>query len=111
MGLMKIIQILLLFGFGVITFLAKKQISPATKATARLGLLFLSVFLIVSIIFPKATTLLANFLGVGRGTDLVIYCTTFGLLAFAIISLTKYRKIEREMTRLVRSIALNESQK
>ncbi|TFB53941.1 DUF2304 domain-containing protein [Cryobacterium tagatosivorans] len=74
--------------------------------------LFLAAFVLVailSILFPQWLSLVARFLGVGRGTDLLLY----GLvLAFLIYVSTAYRRnvqLDRKLTRLAREITLAEA--
>ena len=105
---MKPIQILLLVGFALVLFLTRKQLSPSTKFTGRIGFILLSFLLFISIIFPDITSKIAMFLGVGRGADLVVYFTCLGLLGLAALVLSKFRKLDREITRLVRALSLEE---
>lgn len=73
---------------------------------ALLGLMFLGLFLIA---FPDVTTEVARALGVGRGTDLLLYLWIVtgcfaGLLLYA-----RIRRVERKVTLLTREIALRDA--
>jgi hypothetical protein len=51
----------------------------------------------------------ANFLGIGRGADLVMYC---GFLAAAIgffFFYLRYRQLEANLTKIVRHLAIQEA--
>lgn len=74
--------------------------------------LFLAAFVIVailSILFPQWLSLVARLVGVGRGTDLLLY----GLvLAFLIYVSTAYRRnvqLDRKLTKLARELTLAEA--
>jgi hypothetical protein len=74
--------------------------------------LFLTAFVLVailSILFPQWLSLVARFVGVGRGTDLLLY----GLvLAFLVYVSTAYRRnvqLDRKLTKLAREITLAEA--
>lgn len=66
----------------------------------------ISIFSIYFVVFPERANLVANYLGVGRGADLLLY------LWFAISSLmiffvfVRLRANHREITALVRAIAI-----
>ena len=60
------------------------------------------------IFFPDATSILARFLGIGRGVDFIIYASL--IVSFYLIfriHLTLVR-VEQEVTELVRAIALQQ---
>jgi len=71
--------------------------------------LFLIVVAIVGVVFvlnPELTTKLANLVGVGRGTDLILYlCVIAFFLAFMVLY-AKVRNLEAAQTELVRQLAL-----
>ena len=59
------------------------------------------------IILPETTSLVANFVGVGRGVDLVIYISILFLFYLAFRILVRLDKIEKDITKVVRKIALD----
>jgi len=73
--------------------------------------LFFWFCVIVAVLYPPVTTVVANFLGVGRGADAVIYFA-FALLFYLIfrVSIRLY-KIERDITKIVSRISLGEKRK
>jgi len=78
------------------------------------GFIFWVLFWLIVLLVvwqPSLSSELANFLGVGRGADLVIY-VSIALLFYLIFRLTvKAEKIERNITTLAREIALKEKEK
>lgn len=63
----------------------------------------------VAIAMPELTARAARVLGIGRGTDLVLYAAILAGLAAFFITHARMRRIESELTALVRQIALRET--
>jgi small membrane protein len=49
-------------------------------------------------------------LGIGRGADLVFYCGILAMLVGFLLFYIRYRRVEEEITLLVRHIALLEAE-
>ena len=68
----------------------------------------LFIFALVGVIEPKLTSYIANFLGIGRGADVVLY-TSIALLFYLIFRLSiALEETRREITKLVRKITLDD---
>jgi hypothetical protein len=103
---MKGIQILLLALVCIIGYLV------IAKMRNRLFEFFILISLIVAavvfICFPSLTFIVANFLGVGRGTDLIFYISTL-LFWFVLLKLyVRQRNIEKMLTELIRQKAIKD---
>lgn len=62
---------------------------------------------VVAVLWPDAITWLANLVGVGRGTDLVLYLL---VVVFGFVSASLYarvRDLDRQVTVLVRELAVD----
>ncbi|MCY7395415.1 MAG: DUF2304 domain-containing protein [Nocardioides sp.] len=82
----------------------------STLAFTRAAGLGLAAGWIVAVLFPGVVTALAQSVGVGRGTDLVLYV---GVVAFTFGSVLQRRRaheLEQRITVLTRSVALLEQQ-
>jgi hypothetical protein len=60
----------------------------------------------VFVIFPSLTTEIANFIGVGRGTDLLLYLSLIGFSFIIIILYSKQRRLEQLLTEILRKNAI-----
>src|SRR5579872_3389668 len=60
----------------------------------------------VLISFPAVSTGLAHILGVGRGVDLVIYISLFGLGFVQLAIYSRVRAMEVQITHVVRELAI-----
>ena len=63
------------------------------------------------VIFPELTSIVANWLGVGRGVDLVIYISVLILFYLVFRTLVRLDKIEKDITKIVRELALKDQNK
>jgi hypothetical protein len=66
---------------------------------------------ILAITYPRLTVVVANRLGVGRGVDLVVYFSIIIIFYLLFRLLLRLEKIEREITKIIRELALWEDGK
>ncbi len=102
-----IIQAIVIFvAFIVLGTALSKRTSHGGKASKKLGLIILAACMVVAVLFPESTNMLARAVGVGRGADLLLYLT---VVAFVLYVLNNYLQIrdQRDATyRLARQIAI-----
>lgn len=55
---------------------------------------------------PGLAQWMAELVGVGRGTDLLLYIMVLLIYAAGMVALAKFRRLERQITALTREIAL-----
>ncbi len=81
---------------------------------SRLWYRLLAVFLFLTalffVLFPDITNVIAHYLGVGRGADLLLYVTVFACIHTFLLLYMKIRKLERKATEQIRSIAMRDAQ-
>lgn len=78
-------------------------------AIRRLLLVVFAFAAVVSIFLPELLTRVAQFLGIGRGTDLVLYALIFCFFVFMSTTYQRFRQSELALTRLARRLALDEA--
>lgn len=66
---------------------------------------------IVFVLFPQITTRIAHKLGVGRGTDLIVYLCIIFFLFIMIRMYARIRKLEQIITKFVRENSLRSAHK
>jgi len=64
---------------------------------------------IVAIMFPAVLTSVANFFGIGRGTDLLLYLFIVAMLVFAVAVVRAKARSDARVTDLARAVALMET--
>lgn len=57
------------------------------------------------ILMPKATIFLANYLGVGRGADLVVYASLIFVFYMIFRIFSRQNKIEKDISKIVEEVA------
>src|SRR3954452_15354692 len=105
---MKSIQIILI----ALSILAAIMGSIAFRSKLAYRLLAALFFLLAVgfVMFPNSTSYVAQFLGVGRGTDLLLYLTIFAGVHSCLLLYMRSRRIERKLTELVRELAIRNAQ-
>lgn len=80
-----------------------------TQAVRRLGLMLFAALAVWSILFPSVWNQIARLVGVGRGTDMVLYALVVAFLSFTLTTYTRFRDFEARYTKLARRLALDEA--
>ena len=105
---MRIIKIFILI---VVMFIISRVLKRyrAGDITAREFSLWLLFWFLVSLatIMPQRTDVIAQFLGVARGADLLVYLSIITLFFLVFKIMVKLEQIEKQITRLVRHLALD----
>jgi hypothetical protein len=78
------------------------------RASAAWTLLWLVGFL--AVLQPNATTKIAQAVGISRGKDLLLYCSVLFMLVGFFMIYIRLRRLRRQLTLLVRQIAINEAE-
>lgn len=79
------------------------------QAIQRLTLLLALLLGALAVIFPDATTAVANMLGIGRGVDLLFYGAIVAAIGYVVTMTLRLRKADRDFTVLARKVALLEA--
>ena len=105
------IKIILIFSIILISIPLIRSSAKERSAAFRLILLFVFVLLTaMAIIFPSAISNVAIFLGVGRGTDLLLYFFIVLFLAHSFNAAKTRKKLESQITTLARIEALKSAE-
>ncbi|MGN6218100.1 MAG: DUF2304 domain-containing protein [Microbacterium sp.] len=102
-----IIKALLVAAFvAFAVILLKPGGSARTQAMRTITLLLLLVAAVYAVVFPEVVNNLAVAVGVGRGTDLLLYAFIIVFVANALTTVRKRRAQDAQITQLARQIAL-----
>lgn len=99
-----IIRFLMLFGLaaiGWLVFLRRNKLPIHIMIV--FGLLGTGVW---AVLFPAQTDVVANYVGVGRGADLITYLFEITAMFVLIHYYTKFVELQRQLTDLVREMAI-----
>ncbi|MCC9196008.1 DUF2304 domain-containing protein [Arthrobacter sp. zg-Y820] len=107
-----IVQIVLVLAVILVSLVLMRGGANARHlAVRRIMLMVFALAAALSIFFPDVLTRVASFLGVGRGTDLVLYATIVCFFVFMATTYQRFRTMENSVTALSRRIALDEAPK
>lgn len=107
-----IVQILLVVVVSIFSLVLIRGGSNAKHmAVRRLMVMLFAVAAVLSIFFPVILTQLAKLVGVGRGTDLMLYAFIVSFLVYMSTTHQRFRHMEGAITKLSRRIALDEAEK
>ncbi|MDQ0865977.1 DUF2304 domain-containing protein [Arthrobacter globiformis] len=105
-----IVQVALVLAVIIVSLALMRGGSNARHLAIRRIMLVLFAFLAaLSIFFPELLTRVARLLGIGRGTDLVLYGLIVSFLVFMATTYQRFRHMESTLTKLSRRIALDET--
>lgn len=92
-----------------INFLSSRN-SSATRAIKKLAILLSIPCAIIVVLFPEATTQVANWVGVGRGADLLLYVFIVLIIFQLLDSYIKSKDDQKQIVKLARKVAIIEAQ-
>ncbi|WP_082716707.1 DUF2304 domain-containing protein [Microterricola viridarii] len=100
----KVVLIVVFAVFGIFLMVPGRGVRHT--ALRRLAMAGLLVVTVLAVIFPGAVNSVANILGVGRGTDLLLYGLIVVFVGNTLIVQRRQRNTERQITALARQLAL-----
>ena len=102
-----LIQFLLILAALVLftTFLRLAH-TARLQAFKRIGFLLFCLFGVIAVLRPGVMTWLANRVGVGRGTDLLLYMLVVVFAFFSLNTYLRFKDTERRLTKLARAMAI-----
>ena len=106
--MIQLVLILAIAGLALYFFANRKKASA--KAWVKIGFALLIVAAIWAILRPDDVTMLANWLGVDRGTDLMLYVLIVAFFFTTISTWTRFREQELRYARLARAVALQNAE-
>lgn len=106
-----IVQIALVLAVIVVSVALMRGGSNARHlAIRRIMLVLFACVAAFSVFFPSTLTQVAQVLGIGRGTDLVLYALVVSFLVFMATTYQRFRHLEHSLTLLSRRIALDDAE-
>lgn len=101
------IQVLLLLAaFALVLYFFTNRKKANAKARVKLGFVFMVFAAVWAILRPDDVTVVANWLGVDRGTDLMLYVLIIAFFFTTLSTWVRFREQELRYARLARAVAL-----
>ena len=95
---------------ALLVYLLRSRRNAQSRAWVKVGYLVFVMAGVYAVLRPNDTTVLAHWLGVDRGTDLMLYAL---IIAFSFTTLSTYlrfKDLELRYARLARAVALEGAQ-
>ncbi|KAA0085725.1 DUF2304 domain-containing protein [Mycolicibacterium sp. P9-64] len=101
------IQVLLIAAIVVLlVYLLRSRRSAKSRAWVKVGYVLFVIGAIYAVIRPNDTTVVANWLGVARGTDLIEYALVIAFLFTTLSAYMRFKDLELRYAQLARAVAL-----
>jgi hypothetical protein len=91
---------------GLLVHLLRSRTNAKAKAWVKVGYLMFVIAAIYAILRPDDTTVVANWLGVDRGADLLSYALVIAFLFTTLSTYLRFKELEVRYARLARTVAL-----
>lgn len=106
-----LIQFLLIGGvIALLVSFLRHHGTTKTAAGVKIGFALFMVLAAVAVLRPADVSMLAEFVGVGRGTDLVLYALVVAFGFATINTYLRFKELELRYARLARAIALRNAE-
>ena len=101
------IQVLLIASIIVLlVYLLRSRRNARSKAWVKVGYVLFVVAAIYAVVRPDDTTVVANWLGVDRGADLIEYALVIAFLFTTLSAYMRFKDLELRYAQLARAVAL-----
>jgi hypothetical protein len=91
---------------ALLVYLLRRRTNAKAKAWVKVGYVLFVAAAIYAILRPDDTTVLANWLGVDRGTDLLSYALVIAFVFTTMSTYLRFKELELRYARLARAVAL-----
>lgn len=98
--------ILILFVIALVGYFITQRGNAKASAWVKIAFVAFLAFGVYALLRPDDLTVIAGWVGVGRGTDLVLYCLVVAFAFTTIGTYLRFRELEVKYARLARAIAL-----
>lgn len=105
-----LIQYVLIFVAGwLLTVFLRNHGTTRASAGAKICFLGFVVFSVFAVLRPGDISALANALGVGRGTDLLVYAIAAGFAFMSLHTYLRFKELQLRQAQLARAVALRDA--
>ena len=107
---MILVQLLLIAAFvALFLFTLRSRAANSVSATKTLAFLTFMVVVLVAVLSPRLVSEVANLVGVGRGTDLVLYLLAVMFCFYVVNDYLRGQDSRNQLHKLARKIAVLEA--
>lgn len=108
---MNVIQVLLIAAvIALLVYLLRARTNAKAKAWVKVGYVLFVIAAVYAILRPNDTTIVANWLGVDRGADLLSYALVIAFVFTTLSTYLRFKELEVRYAQLARAVALQNAQ-
>lgn len=101
------IQVLLIAAvLALLAYLLRARTNAKAKAWVKIGYVVFVIAAVYAILRPDDTTVLANWLGVDRGADLLSYALVIAFVFTTLSTYLRFKEMEVRYAQLARAVAI-----
>ena len=101
------IQVLLIAAvLALLAYLLRARTNAKAKAWVKVGYVVFVIAAVYAILRPDDTTVLANWLGVDRGADLLSYALVIAFVFTTLSTYLRFKEMEVRYAQLARAVAI-----
>jgi small membrane protein len=105
------IQVLLIASIvALLVYLLRSRRSAQSRAWVKVGYVAFVVAGVYAVLRPNDTTVVAHWVGVDRGTDLMLYALIIAFVFTTLSAYMRFKDLDLRYARLARAIALESAQ-
>ena len=109
---MLLVQVLLIGSFVFVAFISLRHSTDDRSQALRVGVVVsVGALIATAVLFPGLVTSVANWVGVGRGADPVLYIVAVVVMYLVVNTHLRMRDTERSITELVRQQAIDAAER
>lgn len=106
-----IIQLVLLLAVvSLLVLFVRNRHGVRVAAGKRVALVLFALVNVYAVVRPDDLTAFAQLLGVGRGTDLLLYALVVGFLSVTLNQYLRFQGVDARITELARTLAVREAE-
>jgi hypothetical protein len=107
---MLIQYILVLFSVALLLVFLRKRGTTKSAAGVKIAFMLFVLFGVYAVVRPEDVSVVASWLGVGRGTDLLLYALVVVFTFATLNAYLRFKELELRYARLARAIALRQAE-
>lgn len=102
--------VLVVAALGALFYFVRSGQNVGVRASKRLAFATFVLLSIYAVLRPDDVTVVARWLGIGRGTDLLVYLLVVGFIFGMLNTYLRDREISQHLTNLARQIAIRDGE-
>ena len=101
--------VIILVAIMILIVTLGRRSTHSGRAWKKIALILLALGMVLAVLFPELTNVVARLFGVGRGADLLLYATVIAFIGYVLNSYLHQQDERDALYRLARKVAILEA--